>query len=151
MSYVTVENGLMTLLRTVSGYTAVNTSIGDWRILGKGIDKALVLNPGSIPERNVTASPRRIRNLWVIEVDLLVAFQKDLSEAAGNIRTERQAIMDKIDQYPTLNQVSGVINAFITGASAPDIFVPRGGSRRWWVETLICEVEERVNTTIAEA
>ena len=151
MAYTVAENGLLTLIRDISGYDTSNTSIGDWRILASGIKKAVILNPGSVIQRDLHGAPRRVRTLWVVHIELWIPFRTDLSQINSDIRTERQNILDKIDQYPTLNGSANMINAMITSHDEPNIFDPmRGEGNRYWSQAFNCEVEERVSVTIAE-
>ena len=147
MSYNTVEAGLATVIKLADGFDSSNVTQGDYRILAKGLSKAVVLSPGSFSSE-VVAAPRRLRQSWIVDLDLFIPFTDEISSAAASVRSVRQTIMDKIDQYPTLNGTSGVINAFIASGSEPSAW--RGENRRWWVQTLRVEIEERSTVSIAE-
>jgi len=148
MSYKVVEDGFLTLIRLLSNYNQENSSIGDYRILGRGVVRAVVLMPGGIPRREVLAAPRYVHTLWVINVELYIPFLTDISDIHEAMRVDRQELIDHIDKYPTLNKVADVVNAFITGATEPEEWI--GESRRWWRQVLRCEVSENVTVTIAE-
>ncbi len=147
MSYSTTEAGLLTLIRAMTGFSSTNATAGDYRILGKGVTKAVVLSPGGFT-RGIAQTPRRIRQSWVINIEIYLPWTDEISTISAAVRTVRQNIMDQIDKYPTFNSTSGVINAFIASGGEPDLY--RGENRRWWVQTLRCEVEERSTVTIAE-
>ena len=150
MSYDAVEQGLLVLLRGLSDYTTgKNISRGDARILGKGVKKAIILYPGSIPTRSVTAAPRKISTEWEIIIELRVAFRGEVSTIQQDIITSRQDIIDHVDQYPTLNGISGVVQTFITGGAEPEVW--QGESRNWWVQRLRCRVVENVYRTVIES
>ena len=148
MSYDVAEAGFITTLRILANYTKGNSSQGDYRILGKGVKRAVIVNPGAIRGREVTAAPRRVRTLWTINIELYVPFKGEISTTAKAIRVDRQEIIDHIDKYPTLDSTANVINAFITSGREPEIW--KGGSRNWWRQVMTCEVEERVNVVSAE-
>ena len=101
MSYTSIETAALTVLRLLANYTATNSSVGDYRILGAGVDRAVVLTPGAVTEREVIAATRRMRIRWVVNLDLYIPFGRggELSDIAANIRTDRQEILDHLDKY----------------------------------------------------
>jgi hypothetical protein len=148
MSYATAEAGLLTLIRAMSDYDSASATAGDYRPLGKGKSQVVVLNAGPVPNRRVVQATRRIATDWVIYIDLYVAWRGEISTIATDIRSKRQDIIDHIDKYPTLNNTSGVLNAFISGGGEPQAW--RGGSKNWWHQRLRCDIQDRVTITIAE-
>lgn len=148
MSYNTVESGLLTVIQVLSNYDGNNSSRGDYRILGKGNSRNVILNPGSIPSREIIAAPRRVGTIWEIIIELHIPFSGEISTVRNNLRTDRQELLDHIDKYPTLNGVSGVTHAFITSGREP--FVWQGESSNYWVQHFICRVSEHTTITIAE-
>ncbi len=148
MGYNDVEAALLTVIRKLDGYTATNSSQGDYRILAKGVTKAVVLQPGPIVRRNVQSAPRRMRTLWVIDMELVVPFSGEISTIASNIRTFRQTLIDHIDKYPTLDGTSDVVHALVVSGAEPESWT--GESHKWWIQRLRVEVEERSTVTIAE-
>jgi hypothetical protein len=148
MSYTSVESAAITVLRKHTDYNTTNVSSGDYRILATGISQAVIFTPGAILERSVATAPRRVRTLWLINMELFLPFTDEISTIATAIRAERNTVIDHMDTYPTLDGESGVIHAFVTGGANPESW--RGENRRWWKQTLKLEVEERANVTIAE-
>ena len=149
MSYDSVEAGLLAVVRVLANYDTTNSSQGDHRILAQGVTRAVVLNPGSIPERDIIAAPRRVSTVWEILINLMIPFKGEISTARSNIRTYRQELIDHLDKYPTLNGVSGVVHAFVAGGREPEQW--QGESRSWWIQTLVMRVQENTTITIAEA
>ena len=147
MSYSSVESALLTVLQLHADYSTANSSAGDYRVLAASSARSVILSPGPFA-REVVAAPRRVRNAWVINLDLFVPFRIDLSTVAAAIRTDRQTILDHLDKYPTLNSATGVLNAFCTGAGEPEEWVGEDGG--FWSQRLVVQVEERVIVTIAE-
>lgn len=147
VAFKTAEDALHVVVKLLAAYSDDNVSAGDYRILGTGQTEAIVTQPGPF-RRRVTAAPRRVGQLWVIEIELLLQFKTEISEIAQRIRTERQTVMDHLDKYPTLDGVSGIISAFVVNGQPPQILITE--TRRWWRQTLVMEVETRQSTTIAE-
>lgn len=146
MSYTVAETALETILKTVTGYSASNVSKGDYRVLGTGQTKAIVLNPG--PFTRVNMSPGIVNNNWVVLLELYIPFQTEISTIATNIRTERQAIIDKIDTYPTLNRASGIVLGALESGDEPELW--QVGTRRWWRQVMRVAVREAGTVTYAE-
>ena len=72
MSYDSVETGLRDVIRKITGYTATdqtaNVTKGDYRCLGFGVTKAVILTPGSF-QREVVAAPRRLAQTWTVNLE----------------------------------------------------------------------------------
>ena len=148
MSYDSVEAGLQGVITNVSGLSTSNVTLGDYRALGHGHTRVAVLRPGPF-DRRVTAAPRRMGTTWITIVDIFVPFDGELSTVADDVRVYRQEIIDEVDKYPLLNGTSGVINAIVSGGGEPTLW--QGENRRWWMQSLTVEIEERATITIAEA
>jgi len=145
MSYASVEDALRTLLQAVSGYSTANVSEGDYRILGTGQTKAMILQPGIFSRVN---APGIQENKWTVNVELFIPFQDEISTVAVAIRTERQAIIDKLDANETLNRTVGVLFGAIESGDEPEIWAV--GSRRWWRQLLRVTIKESTTTATAE-
>ncbi len=129
MSYATVEEGLLKVIRKADSFNASNTSPGDYRILARGNRQAAVLNPGPF-RREVVAAPRRIAWTWIVNIELFVPFREELSVVSKDLRVIRQSLMDIVDQFPHLDDTEGVIDAIIESGSEPDLW--QGENKRWW-------------------
>lgn len=151
--YKFIEQALETVLDIQSDYYKdggnQNISRGDYRILGKGLKRAIILNPGPIRDHGTAQFPRRMRTLWIINIELYILFQDDVSAIADAIRDDRQTIIDHLDKYPTLNGTVGVVVARLEGAAEPQVML--GENHQWWRQVLPMAVEERVTVTIAES
>ena len=147
MSYDSVETGLRDVIVLHDDFTTNNTVKGDYRILGKGLSRAIVLTPGPFT-KSVSAAPRRIAWVWTVNMELFIPFRGELSIIANSLRTIRQDVMDQIDQYPLLNSTSGVIDAWVEGGSEPDIW--QGENKKRWVQRMRVVIKERTTVTIAE-
>lgn len=148
MGYHEMENGLATVIKLLSGYSATNVAQGDYKILGHGNTFGIVLQPGAILKRDIVAAPRRLQVIWVVNIELYIGFTGLISTVATDLRDKRQSLLNHLDKYPTLNSLSGCINAFIREGVEP-IELP-GDPKRWWVQILKMYIEERTTITIAE-
>ncbi len=139
MSYTTVEDALKTLLQAVTGYSTANVTEGDYRILGTGQTKAMVLQPGAF--RRTNSAPGVQVTDWTVNVELFIPFQDEISTIAAAIRTEVAAIIAKLDAYPTLNRTSGVLLGAIESGDEPEVWSV--GSRRWWRQLMRVTIKEQ--------
>lgn len=146
MSYATSESALQTILRTVSGYASPNVTLGDYRILGQGKEKVIILQPGAFNREGL--APGITHTTWGILVELYIAFKGEISTIASDIRTERQAVIDKVDTYPTLNRAAGVMLGAIEVGDEPELWAV--GSRQYWRQVLRVTVKESGVVTYAE-
>ena len=140
------EKALETIVKTVTGFGATNVSRGDYRILGHGKDKAIVLQPGAFTRQNI--APGIVNTAWVILVELYIAFRGEISTIASDLRTERQAVIDKIDAYPTLNKTVGIVLGALEAGDEPELWAV--GSRQYWRQMLRVTVKEAGTVTYAE-
>jgi len=144
MSYVTCEDALETIIKTITGYSAANVSKGDYRILAKGITKAVVLQPGPFIRESI--ANQYMRTQWTIQIELYVPFAGEMSTVAANIRSLRQTIIDTIDTYPTLD--NACVLAILTGAGEPEVW---SDARKYlWRQVMSLMVEERSTVSYAE-
>ena len=109
--------------------------------------KAIVLPPGRFGPREMV-TPQRVRNVWSINVELLIAFKDEITTVRKEIREERQKILDEIDKYPTLDSTTGVVFAMITDGDEPELW--QVGTRKLWRQMMYCRVEERESVTYGE-
>ena len=151
MSYDVVETGLRDVIRKISGFTAIddsaNVTKGDYRCLGFGVTKAVVLTPGSF-SREAVAIPRRLAQNWTVNLELWLPFRNELSDIASDIRTVRQEVLDEIDKWPKLDATVGVLDAFANGGNEPITW--QGENRKWWMQVIPVVIKERTNVILSE-
>ena len=146
MGYTTAENALKTLIIAIDGYSADNVSISDYRILAKGITKAVVLEPASFDRGR--KSTEYYSTLWRININLFVPFGGEMSTVAANIRTYRQELIDQLDKYPTLNGASNITISLLAGGGEPEIW---NSNRQYiWRQVLVYEARETLIKTYSE-
>jgi hypothetical protein len=150
LSYTSVESALLTVLRIHADWTSTNTSAGDFRILGKGLTKGLILTQGRIASREVIAAPRRVSTSWWVDINIFIPFKDEVSTVMSDLKTQRSNVIDHLDKYPSLNGGTGVIHAFVVSGGEPRIWEGNRKQRNWYVQILNFEITEHVTVTIAE-
>jgi len=100
MTEKSVQEGIQTSLRSMSEFADADIVINDWTILDNSTSKApyvLIENADEFDSRqdSVTANTR-----WQVKITLIEVFTK-WSTTLNNLRTRRQAIIDKINAVGT--------------------------------------------------
>jgi hypothetical protein len=152
MSYETVEDGLLTLLRRLSIFDATNTSQSDYRILNRAKNRFVILNPGRVMDHEAAATGgtggRRMRTRWIVNVSLIIPWRGEVSTIRDRIRDDRQTLMDHLDAFPTANEIANVIQFGFLDAGEPEHWI--GAERNQWHQLLRYWFEERFNVAIQE-
>ena len=140
MSYDTIEAALLTQIQALDAYDTANAKRGDWRHLGHGKTKAVVLVPGPFTQEDASLrNHTRIR--WTIDVELYILWTGEQDTVLASLRTERQSILDRVNLYPYLGGTAGILGALVTGAGSVEAFSSPDGAM-FWKQVLNCEVVE---------
>lgn len=146
MSYATIESALDTIVKTVSGYSASNVTKNDDRVLATGQNKAIILRPGAFSRENLP--PGIVNTNWQIVLELYIPYRGEVVNFADTIRTERQAIIDKIDTKPTLGKTAGVLLSFVESGEEPELW--QIGTNYFWRQIMRVTVRETVTVSYDE-
>ena len=138
--YDAIEASLHQLLQDSGIYAESSISRGDFSIFGIPKPAYLVLNPGPISQRQVIAYPRYIQETYTIYLELFIPYE-NITEVWQSIRDIRQRTLQYLDRYPTINDTPEVINMFVTSTTVP--MELQGSGRRWWKQTLNCDIIAR--------
>ena len=142
----TIQANLAGRIRTVSGFTVDNVLEYDNRALAKGPTRAVVLNFGAY--HKIFTSFRNATREWMIHIDLYERWTGQQDGALANMTTDRQSIIDVVDQWPYLNNTADVYRVEIMSAGPIDTFtVGRTGYIR---QRLVCRVREHPAITTLE-
>jgi len=143
MSYATIAQGLKDILRTIPDFDGPNVTLADYKVLTGGNAKAIVIFPGGFSQELSTVNTDSSYLIqYELEVQTFVQYKTD-PEAAEKLAEYRQAIIEKVNQYPTLDGVDGVLFAMITRGEPPvPVFNSDGAGPFYWLQTLICTVQE---------
>lgn len=148
MSYATIEAALSSVIQKIADFDGDNVSQGDWRILGHGKDKAVVLMPGPF-----TRVPSVVQNAnlvtWSVDIELYILFDGEHSTTVATLKTQRQLIMDEVNKFRKLDATSGVLSAIIADGDEVEPFVNPDGAT-FWRQVLRCSVEENETFTRSE-
>jgi len=147
MAYSDGEALVLTQLQAVSGFSANNTSRGNWRILNSGKDKCYaIVKPGSwkVSERS------QIGTIWRTVIQVYQRY-KDDSTSMTDLEGHYAAIKLRFDQYRKLGDTTGTISDSrpIEGSLVEDVkYGPDGPS--WLRQEITIEWSEENHVTYAE-
>lgn len=141
MSYATIVTGVVNLLSTVTGFTASGAvRDDDYEQANAGVDKFIcVVYDGFTTERNAFDGEYWVK--WKLRLRLYNQITDNVAVDNEAMKADRQAVMDKLHQYPQLNGTAGVFDAWISeGAVDPE---PRqlgeASFQRQWVMLIVQE------------
>lgn len=119
MSEATIISGLKTVIQSVTGFTSTSVTTEDWSIL----DGPFAASPFFVFEMSDEFISRQDapseQNTWNITGTLYVAFD-NWATTRANLRTYRQAIIDKFNEVGTARSAGGL--------AATDVREIRNGS-----------------------
>ena len=141
MPYTDLEIGLRETLTRATSFSCDNVTRNDRRVLGRGANQAVVLSYGGGPATD-EFSFGTVRHTWIINVDLFVRWPGEQSSMANNWIADRQELIDIVEQWPRLNNTTGVLGAFITVGEPAE--PQTEGRTAYMVQRLLCQIEEVV-------
>jgi hypothetical protein len=151
MTYATVEAAVETLIVAMTEFTAETVSRGDYRILDEGADDLCVLVPGSFDQDGAgQAGARKSIRAWAVLADLFRRYLDDATTWADFVAT-RDALIDHLEQYPTLNGVAGLtLVALGSDADPTEVFDEDENGPFFVFQRIRIAVTERVDLTGGE-
>ena len=147
MSYENVQTGLSDTIKRLSSYTDSNVTTADYRLLNRGVTKAVVLRPGPFTQER-TEFGGGIEATWNIMVELFVKYQDD-TQVQNAIRDERQDIIDKVNEYPLLGG-SAIHAMIIEGAEPTPVFGENGSGPHYFMQEMTVAATEYLTVSEAE-
>ena len=158
MSYEGVEAALQTLLQGVSGFTAVQVVLGDFKVLSQGLAPAMVLQYGGFEQEDVAFDGDKFVT-WTVVVNLAIRYLRD-DQIHNDARDIRQLVIDRINTYPRLNAAANVRRADIVRGgpmgnvegSGSGSFYNRYaiGNNAYYIERFEVRIVEETDFTYAE-
>ena len=147
--YATGETNILTLLRSVSGFSSVNTSRGDWGILNSGSsDHYGIIKPGSFSRTQIAMSVNESDFNTVIQI---WQRYKDDGTTLTNLEAHVANIISYFDQYQKLGDTSGQIpEAFIKSGREVEEMWNKSGGLAWLKWDLILVWQAQQEITYAE-
>jgi hypothetical protein len=119
MTYATVEAAVQTLIVAMTEFDSASVSRGDYKILDSGADDLAILTPGSFTkdEPGQAGARKSLRN-WSVLVDLFRKYLDDETTWTNFVAT-RDALVDQLELYPSLNNTAGVTLVGVEAGSDP--------------------------------
>jgi hypothetical protein len=119
VTYATVEVAVQTLIRAMTEFDDADVSRGDYKILDSGADDLAILTPGSFTkdETGQAGARKSLRN-WSVIVDLFRKYLDDETTWINFVAT-RDALVDHLELYPSLNNTAGVTLVGVEAGSDP--------------------------------
>ncbi len=108
MSYTTITNQIKTQLETITDFNSQNVAIDDYTALSAGQQRVLIIEAQDLNEEDF-AMGGEIERTWVFVIKHYTRINTDLSTTLTNQATERQGIIDVMEQYPDLGGLAGIL------------------------------------------
>lgn len=150
MGYPTGEANILTLIRTLSAYSATNSSRKDWSVRNAATNgTCVVLRRGPFSSQFDGNTRRLITWQTVIEVWQRLT---EYETSANALDSRVMEIIDKIDTNRKLNDSGdSIVDAFISGGDEPvEITLQNATNPTWLKQELICEWREETDITFTE-
>lgn len=145
MSYEACEAGLINQLKQIDGFDDSNVSLADWTIINTGINIGAVVQYRSFIRNNFTGDGPT-STLWNVAIYLVVRYTDDVAVYEA-MRSNRQAILDRIQRYPDLEIPLTVFNAEIIEGEMQGL--PDSIDEPFMVEVFTCQIQENSQLRIA--
>lgn len=145
MAYETVEDALVNQIQAIS--TDIVVAKHNFSKIQTGTKRAAILKYGRFSQRR--ADMRGVHQIdWTIIVQLVARYTTD-DEVRPLLREFRQAVIDRINQYPRLGIPTVIFDAMITEGQPLPEEVTLGGAR-FLGEYLVCVATEEIDVTYQE-
>lgn len=117
-------SGIQTLLQALSTFDKADVTQGDFRVLDRGSAPYAVIYPGGFEVVERADDGREMIVQWRHYVEVFATF---LDDDYGNIVNARAAAVNQLNKYPTLNGVTGILQAVVEGGEELQFLYPPGG------------------------
>ena len=150
MSYTNVEDALASQLNSVAGFSTAagtgNVTKGDYRVFGRGVGSAVVIEYDGFEQRRAEQGGDHEID-WRFNLGLFTRVQ-DEGAGVSEAGIARQAIIDRINEYPNLG-TNIIFDAMIQNGDAAPEDIEMGGVR-FAVEFLRGVATEMISVSYAE-
>jgi hypothetical protein len=108
----TIMSAIQTLIQALSAFDDADVTQGDFLVLDRGSAPYAVIYPGPFQTlwQSDDGGQKLIR--WTHYVEVFATFQND---SYANVVSARADVVNQLDQYPSLNGVVGIVNAYVEG------------------------------------
>ncbi|MEA1998243.1 MAG: hypothetical protein U9N61_02805 [Euryarchaeota archaeon] len=148
MSYSTVEAAVQTVLQKLTRFADSEITRGDYRILDAIRTDCIVLTPGSFGEtQRISESVYRA---WDVLADLFYCYLDDGSSWT-DFATSRDAVINQLEQYPTLDNTLGITGIEVSAADdIQEVYSDDGAGPFFLMQRLRVTILERYDLTGGE-
>lgn len=149
--YDDIEARIQTLIQGLTRFTGVTERVtrGNFNILTTGIPEAVVLESGSVSVE--TQEGFGVYRTYDVLVTLFTRYGGDEAQAHADFRSLRGDILTVEEQYPRLNNLSGVIQTEMQSDGDPqDLFDKQGGGPYFRTQTMRWSVTRRYSVSGGE-
>jgi len=149
MSFNEIQNGVTRTLTTHADYSCDNVFADDFRGLGAGNARYVATSFGGFSNEDFTF--QQVENRWLVNLDIYTQRTGEIATAIDNAHTNMQNIIDTLNQYPLLNDTTGVTDHNIAVISPVEPFDPGSGSRNAFLhQQIVLSVTELCTITRVE-
>jgi hypothetical protein len=120
-----------------------HVSHGDYSLLDKGIGNCIVLIPG--PASESLKQARSLLREWTFYADMFVKFTDEPVSWLAFV-TLRSSVLDALEKYPILNNLSGIERVTVACNDDPNgVFDSQGNGPMWFSQRFEINVTERTD------
>jgi hypothetical protein len=147
VSYASTEERIQTLLQGLTSVFATTAQVtrGDWRPLDTGIATLAVLYPGEFREAGMTRHSSSFH--WTINLEFFLRFS---NTAYTDFGSKRDAILQHLQKYPTLNVLGNANREETSGGDIREVFDKDGNGPFFLSQVISIRVADYIQVTIAE-
>lgn len=118
----TIQAALQTLIQALANFADADVTKGDFRVIGRGSAPYAIILPGSFRAKR-SGDWSQVQFVWSHPIEVWDRFTGD--DYSG-IVTARQAVVDQVNVYPTLDGTAGISNAYAEASDRPRYLWLRG-------------------------
>lgn len=142
MSNALIRARVQTLLQAMTEFDDADVTLGNFRVLDSGSAPYAVIYPGGFQIIDRVNDGAETLIAWRNYVEIFATFLDDSYE---NIDSIRQAVIERLLTYPTLNALSGVVAATVSdGDDVRYLYAPQGDVPQFVYVRLTHVTTERV-------
>lgn len=149
MSFNAIQNGVIRTLTTHADYSCNNVFADDFRGLGAGNAVYVVISLGGLSYDDFTF--QKVQNSWLVNLDIYTIKTGEIATSVDNAHNNMQSVIDTLNQYPFLNDTTGVVDHNVVVISPIELTDPLNGNRNAYLHQQIgLSVSEICQVTRAE-
>ena len=148
MSYDRIEEALVSQLAMTTGFSTNRVARGDMKLLNTGRSPVVVVKYGGF-QSEVSAQCGQKDYTWFIDLFLCIKYQND-AQVHLDARTYREYILRRLESYPKLGNLTGVLDSNSTRGEPSALGDPfeiarQVGGVKYYIELIRHEVQEQVD------